>query len=405
MSAGLPTFRALRHRNYALYFVGQFVSLTGTWLQTAVLMWLVYEETQRSSWPAWLGVAQIAPTLFLGAWGGSLSDRYGRRALLLVTQVILAAIALILATTVWLGLADAWLLLGLSLVNGCVMAVDFPARLAFVVELVGVDDLPNAIALNALLFNLARLVGPALAILARPAFGPALCFLLNATTYVAVLLALLAMDTTRLQRGALPKHRPRLADGLAYLRARPRLFLLLILTGLVALFGWPVQALLPELAARYLAGGHASYGLLLGSIGGGALLAALVVATFAAPNRRAGFLAVGLALASGSLVVLAHSRELVPACLAAAGVGCGLILFFATSQSITQLSAADHNRGLIMGIYSSVVAGGQPMGLLVFGPLADAWHVPGVITLQGIAIFLAALVIGVWAWRRGTARS
>jgi MFS family permease len=390
----MPTFRALRHRNYALYFVGQMVSLTGTWLQTAVLLWLVHEWTGQNSWPAWIMVAAVGPTTLLGPWGGALSDRFGRRGLLVVTQIALGLIALAVTVTVWLDLASPGLLLVLVLLNGIVIAVDFPARLAFVTELVGVDDVPNAVALNALMFNVARLVGPALAVVLLPGLGPGPCILLNALSYIAVVLALLAMDSTQLHRSPAPKVRPRLGEGLAYLGQRPRLVLLLILTGMMSLFGWPVLALLPGLAERHLSGGHDLYGLLLSSIGIGALLAALTVATFTGPTRRLIFLGTGVVLSASSLLFLAQTRSPTLACLAAGGVGSGLILFFATSQAITQLSAANHNRGLIMGIYGSVISGAQPMGLLVFGPLADHWGVPGVITLQGSAILGSALVVG-----------
>jgi MFS family permease len=401
---GVPTFQALRHRNYALYFFGQMVSLTGTWLQTTVMIWLVHQWTQQSSWAAWLLVAPVAPTLVLGAWGGSLSDRFGRRELLVITQTILGLVALAVTAVAWFEIVSPELLLALALLNGIVIAVDFPARLAFVVELVGVEDVPNAVALNALMFNIARLVGPALAALALAVMGPSLCFLVNALSYVAVVLALLAMDPTKLHRPNTPKAQPRLFEGFTFLRERPRLLLLLALTGLVALFGWPVQALLPALAEHYLNGGAAEYGLLVSAIGCGALLAALAVATFGTAPRRAFFLGTGTLLAAGSLLVLAQARLSVVASLAAAGIGCGLVLFFATSQAVTQLSAADHNRGLIMGIYGSVISGAQPAGMLVFGPLADRWNVPGVIMLQGSAILASAFVVGlivtVWYPRR-----
>lgn len=393
---GLATFRALRHRNYALYFAGQLVSLTGTWLQTAALIGLVYAWTGLSSWPAWIVAAQIGPTLLLGALGGSLADRFPKRELLLVTQTILALLAAAVAVVVWADVRSPLLLLALCLVNGVVVAVDFPARLAFVVQLVGRDDVVNAVALNALMFNVSRMAGPALAgWLLVQGVGPGPCLALNAVSYLAVLAALLAMRPAELHREPRVTTRPRLRDGLAYLAGRPRVVLLLVMTGLLSAFGWPVQALLPALVERHLDGGPDVYALLLSAIGAGALVAALAVATFGAPARRLNFLIAGAVLAACSLLVLAQARAVVPAALAAGGVGAGMILFLATSQATVQLSAADHNRGLIMGIYGSVISGGQPLGNLVFGPLADAWHVPGVVTVLGVGILASAGVVGV----------
>lgn len=390
----MSTFRALRHRNYALYFTGQLVSLTGTWMQTAVLMWLVHEWTGQSRWPAWMVAAQVGPTLLLGPLGGSLADRFPRRPLLLLTQAILGVLAFVMTLVVALGIQSPLLLIGLCLVSGVVVSVDFPARLAFVMRLVGREDLTNAVAMNALQFNLARMIGPALAAVLLPWLGPSVCLFLNGLSYLAVLLALLAMREGEMHAEAVVTRRPRLGEGFSYLASRPRLLLLLVLTGLLSLFGWPVLALLPALVTTQLQGAQNEYSLLLSAIGLGALLAALTVATFGTAPRRMTFLVLGVVLAAGSLLLLAQTTTVWLALLAAGGVGCGLVCFFATSQATTQLSAADHNRGLIMGIYSSVISGGQPLGNLILGPLADRWSVSGVIATQGLAILLAAGLIG-----------
>src|SRR4051794_40803996 len=189
----LGTFRALRHRNYRLYFCGQLVSLTGSWVQGAALVWLAYALTGASRWPALVSAAQVLPTCLLGAWGGSLADRRPKRALIFACQSGMLLLAVLLAALVLWGPRSPWPLLAVAAAGGLLNAIDLPARLAFVIEMVGRDDLPNAVALNSLQFNVARAVGPALGAWVLSALGPVSCFLSNALSFVAVLLALALM--------------------------------------------------------------------------------------------------------------------------------------------------------------------------------------------------------------------
>jgi MFS family permease len=369
------TFRALRHRNYRLYFAGQIVSLTGSWVQTAALTWLAYTLTAGSSLPARVTAAQVVPTLILGVWGGSLADRLPRRSLIFLSQVALLVLALALAAMVKFELVSAGALLAASVLIGVVNAVDTPARLAFVVDLVGRDDLMNAVALNSLVFNVARVVGPALGVLALPWVGLAGCFFLNGLTFVAVLVALAAMRLppkvpTPVRDVLLP------VGGFRHLAGHPGLLLLLALAGSMAFFGWPVLALLPALSDQSLGAGSGGYSWMLSAIGFGALVGALIVATFGTTARRATLIAVGVAVGPASLLGLAWSSTLEQASACCAVAGCGLILFFATAQATMQLGAGEHNRGRVMGIWLMVLAGAQPAGNLVAGQLADACGVP-----------------------------
>ncbi|GIW81102.1 MAG: hypothetical protein KatS3mg105_2909 [Gemmatales bacterium] len=191
---GLPTFRSLRHRNYRLFFFGQVVSLQGVWIQQTGLIWLAHELTGQSKWPALISAVQIFPTCFLGIWGGALADRFPKRSLIFCTQCGLMALSLLLAAFVLAGPVDPYLLLVISLGVGLIQAVDVPARLSFVVDLVGRDDVMNAVALNSLSFNVARGVGPAIAGWILVFFGAGYCFLLNGLSYLAVLWALIRMD-------------------------------------------------------------------------------------------------------------------------------------------------------------------------------------------------------------------
>ncbi len=388
----METFRALRHRNYRLYFCGQFVSVTGSWAQSAALMWLAYDLTKESSWPAWVGAMQVLPTCVLGAWGGSLADRRPKRALIFFTQAMLLLLALVLGGLVLMGHITPWHLLAVAAAAGIVNAIDLPARLAFVIDMVGRDDLPNAIALNSMLFNLARMLGPIVSgVLFTLAGGgeagqtaAGVCFLLNGLSFVAVLAALAWMELPPTHPNPSPKRKrgePSLANasgsdiwvGFRYLSLHPGLILLMLLSGAMSLFGWPILSLLPAVADQRLHGSTNAYAWMLSAIGGGAGLASLLVASFSATPRRRWFLVAGVGLASSSLLGLAAARSLPVAVTCCAFLGCGLILFFPTSQAIMQLRSADHVRGRVMGIWSMVLSGAFPLGHLLAGNAADRW--------------------------------
>jgi MFS family permease len=395
------TFRALRHRNYRLYFFGQIISLTGSWMQTTALMWLAFELTHESKWPAWISAAQILPTFLLGAWGGALADHFPRT-VLLITQTLLMSLALALAEVGWAGVVAPWQLLVITALAGVVQAVDFPARLTFVMDLAGRDDLMNAVALNSMQFNVARLLGPAVS-------GPVLywlgawpCFLANGLSYLALLWALSRMRVPR-RTPAVPSTRPSLLDGFTYLATRPALLLLVVLAAMIGLCAWPFQTLLPALAEQRLGVRSEGYSLMLCGTGFGALAAAFVLATFGAPDRRRSLIGAGLGVLCAGLIGLALARCLALAVASCALIGFGLILFFATSQAVVQLGAGDHNRGRVMGVWAMVLSGAVPLGNLLAGPAADRWGVAPVLWLLGLACATVAVVLlGLLRlWRRG----
>ncbi len=389
---GLTTFRALRHRNYRLFFLGQLVSLTGSWVQTTALMWLAFDLSGTSRWPALVGAAQIAPTFFLGALGGVLADHLPKRRLLLLTQSALLVLALLLAGLVVTGLATVWHLFAVALVCGLVNAVDLPVRLSFVHDMVGRDDLMNAVALNSLLFNTARALGPALGTCLLEWWGPAPCFFLNALSYLAILGALLRMQVPLLH----PAHwteRQSWRAGFHYVAHHPTLLLLLCLTGAMALCGWPILALLPALSQNDMTAGESGYSWMLSAIGVGALTSTLLVASFGSLKRRRRFLGTGLVVAALALIGLSLAPNLVLGMICCSLLGLGLVMFFSTSQATVQLSAGDHNRGRVMGIYSIVLSGATPLGTLLAGTSADRWGVVQVVRVQGLAMLIAAMVI------------
>ncbi len=395
------TFRSLRHRNYRLYFFGQLISLVGTWMQTTALMWLVYDKTGKSLWPALITVVQIVPTVILGPWGGALADRLAKRPLIFWTQSAFLILAVVLAILVLFESADPrqlpWQLLAVTAATGVVTAVDLPARLSFVMDMVGREDLINAVALNSLLFNLARAVGPMLAVPLMTLLGPGQCFLANAASYVAVLWALASMTISGAPPALPAGHRSGgvlsvLLEGYRYLASQPALIFLVLLAGSTALCGWPYQALLPALA-RHLEVDPHGYGWMLSGTGAGALAAALTVATFGSPGRNRTFIASGVIIVTASLLGLSQAGDLFLAVMFSALIGYGLIMFLATSQSVFQLSSGEHNRGRVMAIWAMVLSAAVPMGNLLAGPAADRWGEPLVLTFLGVACGTVPLVL------------
>ncbi len=388
------TFRSLRHRNYRLYFFGQLISLVGTWMQTTAMMWLAFELTQASTWPALVGTAGILPTFLFGAFGGALAERVPKRSLIFATQSAFLVLALLLAVLGYAGIVTAWQLLLVSAVTGLVQAIDLPARLTFVMDMAGREDLPNAVALNSLLFNVARALGPAASGLLLRWFTPADCFLANAISYVAVLWALARMDITGSSHVVdTGKGIRALWEGFGYLARRRELAFLVLLAGTTALCGWPSQILLPALAQDELGEGKVAYSLMVSGTGFGALAAALAVATFGSAKQRPRMIGIGVGVVSAALVALALAKSLILAISCCALIGFGLILFLSTSQSVIQLSAGDHNRGRIMGIWAMTLSGAAPLGNLLAGKAADYWRAPPVLLFSGLTCAFAALVL------------
>jgi MFS family permease len=386
------TFRSLRHRNYRLYFFGQLVSLTGTWMQTAALAWLAYVLEHKSKWPALVSTAQILPTFFFGIWGGVLADLWPKRSVIFVTQSAFLLLAVLLAGLTFAGVVTPWQLVAISAAGGLVQAMDLPARLAFVMDMAGREDLMNAVALNSLLFNVARALGPAAGGLLMRWLKPETCFLANALSYVAVLWALAAMDI----RGSVhvagkPSGLGALWEGLSYLAGRRPLAFLIMLVTTTAFCGWPSQVLLPALAKRDLGSDEVGYSWMLSGTGIGALVAAWTIATFGSVEQRRLLIAVGVGTVSAGLVALSYAPNLAVAIGCCGLIGFGLILFLATSQSIIQLSAGEHNRGRVMAIWAMVQSGAVPLGSLLAGQAADLHGVPVVLRVLGISCAAAAV--------------
>jgi|SRR5579883_431571 len=409
------TFRSLRHRNYRRYFTGQIVSFVGTWMQSAALMWLMYDRTGDPRWPSWLIVAQIGPTLLLGPWGGTLADRHPKRRLVFTTQTAFLLNAFLLTAVVASGFALPELVLALIAVNGVIQAVDLPTRLAFVPDLVPKEDLINAVGLNSLVFNSARAIGPALAgvlfLLAEAAkpllpegahpvtVGATACFALNAMSFLAVLWALRGIPEP--QTHAKAHAAGSMWDGLRYLRDHPALGGLVVLTFVVCVFGWPIITVLPAYTKLQLHLKEDAYSLLLSTLGAGALLAALATATFGSVARRGMFLLVGVAVSTVALMRLGFAEEVWSAGICCVGIGFGLILYLSTGQSTLQLVVPDDKRGRVMAWWAMTLSASAPLGHLLAGQ-AIAMRNDVSPVLFGMATGIAAATLalaGMMAWR------
>jgi MFS family permease len=379
------TFRSLRHRNYRRYFAGQIVSFVGTWMQSAALMWLMYDRTNDARWPSWLIVAQIGPTILLGPWGGSLADRRPKRKLVITTQTAFLLNAVLLTVVVASGFALPELVLALIAVNGVIQAVDLPARLAFVPDLVPKEDLINAVGLNSLVFNSARAIGPALAGVlflvanaAKPLLpegthpvtvGATACFALNALSFLAVLRALRGIPEPQVKEKLTPGST---WDGLRYLRDHPAMGGLVLLTFVVCVFGWPIITVLPAYTKLRLHLKEDAYSLLLSAIGAGALIAALTTATFGSVARRGTFLLLGVGAAAVGLAGLGFAHHPLLAGMCCIAIGFGLILYLSIGQSILQLAVPDEKRGRVMAWWAMTLSASAPLGHLLAGETITA---------------------------------
>jgi MFS family permease len=394
------TFAALKHRNFRLFFAGQFVSLIGGWMQTTAQGWLVYQLTGSKVMLGTVAAVGSLPLLLLSVWGGSVADRHPKRTVIFFTQTGMMLLAFAFAALVWSGHIQPWHILVLAALGGVAMAFDMPARQAFTVEMTSREHLMNAISLNSSIFNGARVIGPSVAGFLMAHVGMAWCFLLNGLSFLAVIAGLLMMRLPQFVPPAEPHSTGRhVLEGFAYVAGHRRVRLLLLFLGVVGIFGWSYSVLLPAYAADILHVGERGYGALLSANGFGALLGALTVATYGSRVRPRRMILGGLWLFSAMLVLLAVVRwfPLVLVCLAVGGWG--MLLYFATTNTLVQTSVSDAMRGRVMGIWALVFGGTIPLGGLESGLLSQAVGVPWTVA-AGALICAGAGLVTWWAVRR-----
>jgi MFS family permease len=387
------SFRALRHRNFRLFLGGQFVSLVGTWLQTVALGWLLYRLTHSAFLLGLAGFLTQIPSLLLSPLAGVWVDRWNRHRMVIGTQILSMVQALGLAALVLTGREAVLPILLLNLVLGVANAVDIPARQSFLVEMVaGGQDLPNAIALNSSIFNLARLVGPALAGPLIAFLGEGNVFLLNGLSYLAVIAALLAIrlppTPPRAEPG--PEVWAHLREGFAYVSGFGPIRAVLLLLAMVSLLGTPSTVLLPIFAGDVLHGDAHTYGFLMGAIGVGALAGALYMASRRTVVGLGRMIAVAVSLFSGSLIALSFCRNQWVAVPVLVVTGFGMMVHMAASNTIVQTLVDPAKRGRAMSFYAVAFMGTSPLGSLLLGASASRIGAPWTVALGGVACLGAA---------------
>jgi MFS family permease len=387
------TFSALKHRNFRLFFSGQLISFTGTWMTTTAQGWLVYQLTGSKALLGLVAAAASAPMLFFATWGGWVADRYPKRSVIVVTQACQMILSLTMAALVWSRLVQPWHIIVLAVLGGITMAFDMPARQSFVIEMTSREDLMNAISLNSSAFNCARIIGPSIAGFVMAQVGIAMCFLLDGLSFIAVIAGLLLMR--------LPKHTPiqsessalgQALEGFRYVWGHRRVLTILSLFAVVGIFGWSYSVLMPAFAHDVLHLGAHGYGMLMAGSGVGALAAALTVASAGhiLPTRVMAL--GGIGIFSAALALFAFTRNLYLETLLLAFVGFGIVLYFSTSNTVLQSIVPDEMRGRVMGIWTLIFGVMIPLGSLQAGLMADLLGTPATIAIGALTCAVAALV-------------
>jgi MFS family permease len=393
--------RAFRHRNYRLFFGGQAISLVGTWMQQVAQGWLVLQLTHDPIWLGLVSVAQFGPVILFGLFGGVIADQLPKRKTLMATQTVAMLLAFALFALTASGVVQVWHVMVLGALLGVSNAVDMPARQAFAVEMVGRDDVANAVGLNAALFNASRILGPAAAGLLIGAFDISIAFLINGLSFIAVIVSYMAMRDSELRSVPQPP-RPKtfgavienLAEGARYVRGTPLVLLAVSIVGLAATFGMNFQVLVPPLADNVLHVGASGYGFLMAASGLGSTCAALWVAFQRRPGPRP--IALGAIALGVGTVVLALSTSFALSLAAMVIAGAGGIAMAVSANTTIQLTVPDQLRGRVMSVYTTTFAGSVPAGGLLMGWIASTWGVPLALLIG--AVVTLGIGLGGWVW-------
>lgn len=396
------TFRALRSRNYRLYFLAQVVSVSGTWMQAVAQGWLVLQLTDSGTMLGLTAGLQFLPMLLGGPLAGVVADRVDKRRLLVATQSTAAMLAILLGVLTATGVVVLWMVLVLAFAFGCVVAVDNPARQSFVLEMTGSDDLPNAVTLNSVVINGARAIGPAIGGVLIAQVGMALCFLLNGVSYIAVIGALLMMRPEELHRAnPTPRGPKQLREGLSYVWRTPELRIPLLVMAAVGTFTYEFHVTLPLLAKYTFGGGAVAYGGLTAVMGTGAVIGGLLSA------RRSNSSVHALLRSSWIFGGLILATAVAPNLWWAVGillfVGAASIRFIATANAALQLGAAPHMRGRVMALWGVAFLGSTPLGGPLVGWIGQAYGARTALAVGGLAAIVAS-VLGRRALARGVER-
>lgn len=390
------TFSALRHPAFRIYFGGQLVSVSGTWMQTVAQQIVVYNLTKSELALGLVACAQGLPALFLSPFAGVLVERWPRRSVLVGTQITMMILAFIMAVLYGTNALQIWHVVLLSLALGVANAVDAPARLSFLVEMVGHDDLPSGIVVNSLMFNVSRIIGPALGGIALAGLGATACFVLNGLSFLAVIAGLLLMHVSRAElpiSTTVGLLRP-LREGLGFARHHETIGPLLLLSALTSTFGLTFSVLFAPFADHVLHNTETGTSALLTAHGVGALIASALVAVTTNRGYRGKMLAAGAILAPLAVIVLAFMTGFVAALIASAVAGFAFICQFVLSNTLLQTNVPDEFRGRVMSLYSLTFFGLTPFGNLVIGLTAEEIGVvTAILIFGGINLVCSAFIL------------
>jgi MFS family permease len=387
-------FRSLRHRNFQLFFGGQLISLVGTWMQSVAESWLVYRLTGSPLLLGAIGFASQIPIFLLSPIGGAIVDRHNRHKLIIVTQTLSMTLASILATITLLGVVKVWHIFVLASLLGFVNAFDIPARQAFIVEMVGKDNLMNAIALNSSMFNGARIVGPAVAGILVASIGEGWCFFANAVSYIAVIGGLLMMRVAPRQHSQQDSALDAIKEGFQWVFNTKPIFALLLLVGLVSLVGMPYAVLMPIFADRILHSGARGLGMLMGFSGAGALIGALTLAAKSGLRGLGTWVAASSACFGLFLAMFAFSRVFWASAALLIPVGMFMMVQMAATNTLIQSMVPDRLRGRVMSVYSMMMMGMAPLGALLAGALSNHIGASLTVALGGFCSILGSIWFG-----------
>ncbi len=398
------SFPALQHRNFRLFWFGQCISLIGTWMQSIGQSWLVLQLTDSALKLSLVSTVQFLPMMVFSLFAGTLVDRFPKRSVLLITQSALCILAFALATLTYLDVVQYWHVLVLAFLLGCINTLDMPTRQSFFVEMVGKEDLMNAIALNSSIFNLARIIGPAIAGLLIGWVGIAVCFYLNSISFVAVIAGIWMM---RIPANIAKNTEPisfvsvvhDVRDGLKYIGKNQIVLQSLLLLAVISAFVMNFNVLVPVFATQNLGLGATEYGFLMTSMGIGSFLGAVSLATRSRTGPKLRLLITGALGMSVFLILLGYMRNYILACIVLFAIGVSSIVFTTLTNTTIQLNAADHMRGRVMSVYSLVFGGVIPIGSLIAGNLSEAAGAPAAMRISG-SVGIAAVVFTVYMLKK-----
>lgn len=387
-------FRALQHRNYRLFFYGQTLSLVGTWMQQIAMSWLVYRLTGSATLLGVVVFSSQIPNLVIAPVAGVVADRSNKHHVLMWTQSLSMLQAVILSILVIGQVVQVWHLIALSLCIGVINSFDIPARQSFLIDMIERrDDLGNAIALNSSMMNASRLVGPSVAGILIASFGEWICFVVNALSYLAVIVALLAMNVSHIKPKAKGGSiRQELREGLAYAYQFTPIRSILMLIALVSLMGYPYAVLLPVFAKTVLHGGANTYGFLMAAAGLGALTIAIILATRKSIAGLSTVIPIAVALFGTAIIAFSLSRSVAMSIFFLFLAGLGMMGHIASSNTILQALVDDDKRGRVMSLFAMALMGISPLGSLLAGSIADRIGVRYTLLTGGIACLIGALI-------------